>query len=153
MAEAKRRRRHSAPVEIGPGDADRDILDQYFAEASRYPLLNAAAEKGDGFYAIGVDKDQDGIRPGRVLTSMMKDVETAVYQTIGEVVQGKWSPGTKVFGIKEGGIHLSPMKHTKDKVPVDVLAQIDDISKRIADGTIKVPFTEEDLQTFQPPKI
>ena len=45
MAEAKRRRRHPAPVEIGPGDADRDILDQYFAEASKYPLLNAAEEK------------------------------------------------------------------------------------------------------------
>jgi RNA polymerase primary sigma factor len=45
MAEAKRRRRRSAPVEIGPGDADRDILDQYFAEASKYPLLNAAEEK------------------------------------------------------------------------------------------------------------
>jgi RNA polymerase primary sigma factor len=45
MAEAKRRRRHAAPVEIGPGDADRDILDQYFAEASKYPLLNAAEEK------------------------------------------------------------------------------------------------------------
>jgi len=45
MAEAKRRRRRTTPVEIGPGEADRDILDQYFAEASRYPLLNAAEEK------------------------------------------------------------------------------------------------------------
>ncbi|HZO20166.1 MAG TPA: RNA polymerase sigma factor RpoD/SigA [Gemmatimonadaceae bacterium] len=45
MAEAKRRRRRPAPVEIGPGEADRDILDQYFAEASKYPLLNAAEEK------------------------------------------------------------------------------------------------------------
>jgi RNA polymerase primary sigma factor len=45
MAEAKRRRRRPTPVEIGPGEADRDILDQYFAEASRYPLLNAAEEK------------------------------------------------------------------------------------------------------------
>jgi RNA polymerase primary sigma factor len=45
MAEAKRRRRHAAPVEIGAGEADRDILDQYFAEASRYPLLTAAEEK------------------------------------------------------------------------------------------------------------
>ncbi len=45
MAEAKRRRRRTAPVEIGPGEADRDILDQYFAEASKYPLLNAAEEK------------------------------------------------------------------------------------------------------------
>jgi RNA polymerase primary sigma factor len=45
MVEAKRRRRRAAPVEIGPGEADRDILDQYFAEASKYPLLNAAEEK------------------------------------------------------------------------------------------------------------
>jgi RNA polymerase primary sigma factor len=45
MAEAKRRRRRPTPVEIGPGEADRDILDQYFAEASKYALLNAAEEK------------------------------------------------------------------------------------------------------------
>jgi RNA polymerase primary sigma factor len=45
MVEAKRRRRRPTPVEIGPGEADRDILDQYFAEASKYPLLNAAQEK------------------------------------------------------------------------------------------------------------
>jgi RNA polymerase primary sigma factor len=45
MAEPKRRRRRTTPVEIGPGEADRDILDQYFAEASKYPLLNAAEEK------------------------------------------------------------------------------------------------------------
>ncbi|MDQ3697477.1 MAG: RNA polymerase sigma factor RpoD/SigA [Gemmatimonadota bacterium] len=46
MAEVKRRRRRgAAPVEIGPNEADRDILDQYFAEVSRYPLLTAAEEK------------------------------------------------------------------------------------------------------------
>jgi RNA polymerase primary sigma factor len=32
-------------VEISPSEADRDILDQYFAEVSRYPLLNADEEK------------------------------------------------------------------------------------------------------------
>jgi RNA polymerase primary sigma factor len=45
MAETKRRRRRPAPVEISPSEADRDILDQYFAEVSRYPLLNADEEK------------------------------------------------------------------------------------------------------------
>ncbi|HJR64773.1 MAG TPA: RNA polymerase sigma factor RpoD/SigA [Gemmatimonadaceae bacterium] len=44
MATAKRRRR-TAALEIGPGEADRDILDQYFAEVSRYPLLKADEEK------------------------------------------------------------------------------------------------------------
>jgi RNA polymerase primary sigma factor len=45
MAETKRRRRRPAPVEISPAEADRDILDQYFAEVSRYPLLNSDEEK------------------------------------------------------------------------------------------------------------
>jgi RNA polymerase primary sigma factor len=44
MARTKRRRR-PAPVEIAPSEADRDILDQYFAEVSRYPLLTAEEEK------------------------------------------------------------------------------------------------------------
>jgi RNA polymerase primary sigma factor len=45
MAEGKRRRRRPTPAEIGPAEADKDILDQYFAEVSRYPLLNAEEEK------------------------------------------------------------------------------------------------------------
>lgn len=45
MAETKRRRRRPAPVEISPSEQDRDILDQYFAEVSRYPLLDAEEEK------------------------------------------------------------------------------------------------------------
>jgi RNA polymerase primary sigma factor len=45
MAGTKRRRRRPAPAEVSPSEADRDILDQYFAEVSRYPLLNAEEEK------------------------------------------------------------------------------------------------------------
>jgi RNA polymerase primary sigma factor len=45
MAETKRRRRRPAPAEISPSEADRDILDQYFAEVSRYPLLKTDEEK------------------------------------------------------------------------------------------------------------
>jgi RNA polymerase primary sigma factor len=45
MTETKKRRRRARPIEIAPGEADRDILDQYFAEVSRYPLLNAVEEK------------------------------------------------------------------------------------------------------------
>jgi RNA polymerase primary sigma factor len=40
-----KRRRRPTPVEIGPAEADRDILDQYFAEVSRYPLLKAEEER------------------------------------------------------------------------------------------------------------
>jgi RNA polymerase primary sigma factor len=44
MAQTKHRQR-SAPTVIRPAESDRDILDQYFAEVSRFPLLTADGEK------------------------------------------------------------------------------------------------------------
>ena len=52
-------------------------------------LVDVAAEKGPGFYGIGVDADQDHIHPGRILTSMMKRVDNAVYQITQDRVNGK----------------------------------------------------------------
>ncbi|HJR43649.1 MAG TPA: sigma-70 family RNA polymerase sigma factor, partial [Gemmatimonadaceae bacterium] len=45
MAQAKRRRHPTTPSDIAPSEADRDILDQYFADVSRYPLLKSDEEK------------------------------------------------------------------------------------------------------------
>jgi basic membrane protein A len=116
-------------------------------------VFQAAKEQGPGYYAIGVDADQDHEAPGRVLTSMMKGVDAAVYDTVKELQEGKWQPGERVYGIKEGGVHLSPMTYTKNDVPPDVLAKIDKISKMIAEGKIKPPSTKEDLLNFQIPKV
>lgn len=129
--------------------------DIIFAAAGKGGLgvIDAANDRGAGFYAIGVDRDQDGIRPGRVLTSMMKGVDTAVYDTVKDLREGRWAPGEHVFGVKEGGVHLSPMTYTKKDVPPAVLAQLDQIQKMIAAGQIKVPATEDERQSFQPPKI
>ena len=44
MADTKRRRR-AVPADIRLAEGDRDILDQYFAEVSRFPLLTADGEK------------------------------------------------------------------------------------------------------------
>jgi basic membrane protein A len=133
-------------------DQHADIL---FAAAGKSGLgvLDAANERGAGYYAIGVDSDQDHIHPGRVLTSMMKGVDAAVFDTVKQAKEGKWTSGEHVFGIKEGGIHLSPMTYTKKDVPADVLMKLDTISKMIADGKIKVPSTEEERQNFQPSVI
>jgi len=133
-------------------DQHADII---FAAAGKSGLgvLDAANERGPGFYGIGVDKDQDGLHQGRILTSVMKGVDPAVYNTVKDLKEGKWAPGEHDFGIKEGGVHLSPMKYTKKDVPADVLTKLDEISKLISDGKIKVPSTEDERQNFQPPKV
>ncbi|HSC31226.1 MAG TPA: RNA polymerase sigma factor RpoD/SigA [Gemmatimonadaceae bacterium] len=45
MAQEKRRRTRATPADITPAEADRDILDQYFAEVSRYSLLHVDEEQ------------------------------------------------------------------------------------------------------------
>ncbi len=44
MTEVQRRRRRVAPAGIVPNEPERDILDQYLAEVSKYPLLKGTQE-------------------------------------------------------------------------------------------------------------
>ena len=138
-----------ATQEFGAGA---DII---FAAAGKAGLgvIEAAREKGANFYAIGVDQDQDDVAPGRVLTSMVKHVDTAVTDTIKRVQEGKFVPGPHVYDLKEGGVGLSPMKFTKKDVPADVLAKLDKITKMVSEGQIVPPTKVEDVAAFQPPKL
>lgn len=116
-------------------------------------VIGAAKSKGKGYYAIGVDADQDYIAPGRVLTSMMKRVDNAVYSTCKSVVEGNFKPGEHVFGLKEGGVGLSPMKYTKKDVSPEVLAKIDALKAMIIEGKLQPPRTVAELKAFKPPDI
>jgi len=65
-------------------------------------VIAAAAEKK--LYAIGVDSDQCYIKPGSVITSMMKMVDVAVFQAIKSLTEGKLEAGTRVYGLKENAV-------------------------------------------------
>src|SRR6476469_5546658 len=49
-------------------------------------------------FVIGVDSNQNGVKPGFVLTSMVKRVDNAVYDVVGEVMNGTFEGGLHVFG-------------------------------------------------------
>ncbi|MFN8457680.1 MAG: BMP family ABC transporter substrate-binding protein [Anaerolineae bacterium] len=113
-------------------------------------LFQAAQEKGAGFWAIGVDSDQYNLAPKNTLTSMMKQVDVAVFETIKATKAGNFKAGTSVFGLKEGGVGLAP---TTDKnTPKDVIDKVDAFAKRIIAGEFTVPTTDEELAKFTPPK-
>ncbi|MCO5295469.1 MAG: BMP family ABC transporter substrate-binding protein [Fimbriimonadaceae bacterium] len=109
-------------------------------------VISAAKEKG--VYAIGVDSDQDDIAEGSVLTSMIKRVDEAVYQTIKDLRDGAFTPGDKIYDLKAGGVGLSEMRFTKEAIGPEKLAQVQAISDKIASGELKVPSSAEELQTY-----
>jgi len=95
-------------------------------------VLDAAKEKG--VWGVGVDADQSYLGP-QVLTSAMKRVDTSVYATIQQVLDGKFAGGTdSVFSIKNDGVALG---RVSPKVPKSFVTQIKKISEQIANGTIK----------------
>ncbi|GIU96213.1 MAG: BMP family ABC transporter substrate-binding protein [Actinomycetota bacterium] len=109
------------------------------AGASGAGLFNAAVEAGK--LAIGVDSDQYQLVSAEqqplVLTSMLKRVDTAVYDVIAQVGEGSFEPGAQVFGLAEEGVDYS--KSNTAELTEDIVARLDEIKQMIIDGEITVP--------------
>ena len=65
-------------------------------------VLQAAAD--GGALGIGTDSNQNGLHPGKVLTSMRKRVDVAVFENFMQARRGEWEPGVRVLGLAEGGL-------------------------------------------------
>jgi basic membrane protein A len=102
-------------------------------------LFEAATEQN--IFAIGVDADQAKLFPeAPILTSVVKRVDNAVFQTIQEARDGSF-PGGEVleFGLDDKGISLAPFGKFEDMVPQKVKDEVDKANQGIIDGDIKVP--------------
>ncbi|KWX74288.1 BMP family lipoprotein [Paenibacillus jilunlii] len=94
---------------------------------------------GSKVWVIGVDKDQSlEFGDDVTLTSMIKRVDEAVKKVSQQVVDGTFKGGTTtVLGLKDNGVGLP--ETSKANVSADILAKVDEYTKQIIDGTIKVP--------------
>ncbi len=122
--------------------------DIVYHAAGRAGLGVFTAAKEAQKYAIGVDSNQDDIEKGRILTSMVKRVDEAVYQTIKDVVDGKFASGEKMYDVASGGIGLTEFEFTKDLIGKEKLDQVKEIEGMISSGEITVPTTEEEFAKF-----
>ena len=99
-------------------------------------VLRAAADAGK--LGIGVDSNQNGMHPGKVLTSMLKRVDNAAYNTFKQAKDGTWKAGVSVLGLKEDGIAYAMDEHNKNLVTPEMKAAADKAAEDIKSGTIKV---------------
>lgn len=106
------------------------------AGASGLGVLKAAAEKGK--YAIGVDTNQNGLYPGTVLTSMIKKVDVAIFETLKHANNGQWTPGIKYFGLAEGALDYSLDQYNRRILSQNVLEKAERAKKEILRGEIEV---------------
>lgn len=144
--------------DVGLGKAAAKVLfdggaDIVYHAAGRCGLGVIAAAKDAGKLAIGVDSNQDDVAPGYVLTSMVKHVDTAVFQTIKDVQDGKFTAGVHSYDLAAGGVGLTDFKNTKDKIGEDNIKKIDAVAAMIKSGEIKAPTTEAELASFKAPVV
>jgi basic membrane protein A len=92
--------------------------------------LDAAEEKE--VWGIGVDADQSFLGP-HILTSAIKRVDQAVFQTIKSAQDGTWKGGNSLFGLKEDGVGLGKISA---EVPEDDVRRVDEVRQQIVSGEI-----------------
>jgi basic membrane protein A len=105
-------------------------------------VIRAAADAGK--LAIGVDKNQNGLAPGSVLTSMLKRVDVAAYDTLKDAMDGNFTAGLVSLGLAEGGVDWAQDEHNADLVTDAVRAAVEKAKADIISGAIKVHNYEAD---------
>lgn len=113
-----------------------DII--YHASGSTGLGVFEAARK-TGALAIGVDADQYHEAPGHILTSMIKRVDVAVFDTISAAKSGNFKGGMLNLGLAEDGIGYVYDDNNRDIIPASVIKRIEDLKKEIIKGKIKIP--------------
>jgi basic membrane protein A len=89
-------------------------------------------------FVIGVDSNQNGVKPGFVLTSMVKRVDNAVFDVVKEVQNGSFQGGFHVFGLDKEGVAYAMDQFNDPLVPTDVRQRVEEAKAKIVSGEIKV---------------
>ncbi len=89
-------------------------------------------------FVIGVDKNQNMVKPGFVLTSMVKRVDNAVYDIVKEVVEGKFKGGLHEFGLDTDGVGYVMDDYNQNIVSPEMLRAAEEAKKKIINKEIKV---------------
>ncbi len=99
-------------------------------------VIQAAADAGK--LAIGVDSNQNGLAPGSVLTSMLKRVDVAAYNTFMDASKGQFTSGVQVLGLAEGGVDWALDENNENLITDDIKKAVASAREAILAGDVAV---------------
>ncbi len=101
------------------------------------------AAQQEGRYAIGVDSDQSKSAPEYkdvILASMVKHVDTAVFNSVGNVANDEYKGGeVTALGLQKDGVEAILGQQLGSEIPDDVKSKLEESRKKISGGDITVP--------------
>lgn len=116
------------------------------AGSSGNGVIQTAADMGK--LAIGVDSNQNYLQPGTVLTSMVKRVGEAAYQSYAAAQNGTWEGGFVSMGLAEGGVDWALDEHNRSLVTADMEAKVNALKTSIMAGEIAIDNTDDGACTY-----
>jgi basic membrane protein A len=105
------------------------------AGATGMGVFDAVEEKGK--LAIGVDSNQNWVKPGKILTSMLKRVDTAVFYTIYRTMKNQFEAGTHSYGLADSGVDYA-VDDNNAKLIEPYKAKVEEVKSKIIAGQVKV---------------
>ena len=124
-------------AELAKGQFDRGV-DVVYAAAGSTGIGVLQAAKDRGKLAIGVDSNQNHLHPGTMLTSMIKRVDLAAYNSFKAANDKSWKGGIAALGLKEGGVDWALDKDNEKLVTPEMKAKVDAAKADIISGKITV---------------
>ncbi|MBD3663972.1 BMP family lipoprotein [Sulfitobacter aestuariivivens] len=98
-------------------------------------VLQTAAD--ENILSIGVDSNQNHLHPGKVLTSMLKRVDVAVYDSMKAGVDME-TGGFTTLGLAEDGVGVAMDENNAELVSADMKAAVEEARQKIIDGELEV---------------
>ncbi len=89
--------------------------------------------------AVGCDSNQNWVKPGRILTSMLKKVDVTVYQAIEMETKNIFKGGTYDLGIAEGALDYSLDEFNRSLITPAMEKKVNLIKSDILKKKIQVP--------------
>jgi basic membrane protein A len=108
------------------------------------------AAQDQGRFALGVDRDQSVTEESYrdvILASMVKRVDTAVFEAIGSVDAGEFAGGSEVsLGLEDEGINVAYGQQLGSDIDAEVKDAVAEARRDIIDGNVSVPTDPDDAR-------
>lgn len=124
-------------AELSRGQFDRGV-DVIYAAAGGTGIGVYQAAKDAGKLAIGVDSNQNYLHPGTMLTSMLKRVDVAAYNSFKDALDDNWKAGIQILGLAENGVDWALDEHNASLITAAMKTKVEQAKADIISGKIQV---------------
>ena len=133
----------SEEIAINQYNQGADIIFQA-AGGSGYGVFNAAEKMNNKnpsikYYAIGCDSNQNWIKPGIILTSMIKNIGESIQDSVQDIVSNRYTFGIKEYNLANGGINWALDENNRPLFTKEMINKINSVKEAIVHNPDQVP--------------